>query len=238
MTAFAPIIITILVLITLMGIVIGIRSILSRSSFTFSIKRNFLFGYLGVIVFLSFLMVIFLLPKIELEVMGEEKSIPDIYSMVLDGSPQDDLPEQFIKKEWSMTPESDVINLKVESGEDGSLYTSIVVEENDDSNIHLTLYETPTLVRDINISDEIPLNKIAVENDEEILIDKGQKRIELKFYNIANDMIYNQFTDSPNRNWQHEIFNFEVGEQLLYITIPKGMTIESEIEDYIYYVND
>src|SRR5690625_2176079 len=167
----APIIITILILVALIGIVIGIRKLLSKGTFTFSMKKNFLFGYLGVIVFLSFLMVIFLLPKIESEVMSNAKSVPDIYSIVLDGGTQDDLPAQFIKKEWSMTPKSDVINLKVESGEDGSLYTSIIVDENDNTNIHLTLYETPTLVGNIDISDEIPLNKIEVNNDEEILID-------------------------------------------------------------------
>src|SRR5690625_2943829 len=130
-----PIIITILVLVALMGIVIGIRKILSKGTFTFSTKRNFLFGYLGVIVFLSFLMIIFLLPKVESEVMGEEKSIPDIYSMVLKGSPQEELPKQFMKNEWSMTPKSNVIDINVTYA-DELFYTSIVVEEHDESNIH------------------------------------------------------------------------------------------------------
>ena len=123
----APIIITILILVALIGIVIGIRKLLSKGTFTFSMKKNFLFGYLGVIVFLSFLMIIFLLPKVESEVMGEEKSIPDIYSMVLKGSPQEELPKQFMKNEWTMTPESDVIDINV-TYVDELLYTSIVVE--------------------------------------------------------------------------------------------------------------
>lgn len=231
------IMITLFIFIFLILSVIGIRKWIIKRNFTFITKRNILLSYLGAIVFLSFLIIVFLLPKIESEAMGEARSIPDIYSMVLDGQSQDDLPKKFMKDMWTITPKSDVIYMSMEN-EYGVMYTNIVVEEHDDPNIEVTLYETPTLVGDIDISSEIPLNSIEIINDNEIFIDNDPIEVDVRFYNISNDMIYNQFTDSPNSNWKHEFFNFDVGEQLLYVTIPKGMIIESKIEDHIHYVND
>src|SRR5699024_9435307 len=136
----------------------------------FITKRNILLSYLGVILLVSFLMIIYLLPKIESEAMGDVKSVPDIYSIVLDGGTQDDLPAQFIENEWTLIPDSDVFHLNMQH-EYGEMYTNIVVEEHDEPNIEVVLYETPTLIGDIDISSEIPLSSINILNDNEIFVD-------------------------------------------------------------------
>src|SRR5699024_3122181 len=129
-----------------------------------------------------------------------------------DGSRQDELPEQYIKDEWTWVVDSKMVGLDVSSMEDNSFYSNIVVEqrEDDDPSVNVTLYETPTLVGNIDISDKIPLNDIGVNNGN-IVIDYEQEMVEVKFYSIASDVVYSQFSNENKHDWQHDIFNFNAG---------------------------
>ncbi len=234
--AISSIMVVLIIGAVIIGVVVGLKKLGGKHPFTFMTKQRLLYSYLAIIVLISFLLMMFILPKIEMKAVASGTS-PDIFLMVLDGSKQEELPKQYIKDEWTWVVDSKTVGLDVSSMEDNSFYSNIVVEqrEDDDPSVNVTLYETPTLVGNIDISDKIPLNDIGVNNGN-IVLDYEQEMVEVKFYSIANDVVYSQFSNENKHDWQHDIFNFNAGEQLLYISVPKDITVESQVEDYIYYV--
>src|SRR5690625_5881153 len=105
-----------------------------------------------------------------------------------------------------------------------SFHTDIIVEKRDDvqPRVEVTLYETPSIVGNKDISDKILLNNIEV-NDNIITILEQSVETEINYYGIENDLVTKQFVKNKSGDWESAIFGFDIGQQVLHISVPENI---------------
>lgn len=222
-----------------LGIVIGIIALFSilkgKLRMGYLLKIKILATYIGGILFISLIYIVFILPTVEAKEIGR-LHVPDLYGVYQEGQQIAELPNEYIKETWDITLDGNELVIDAMINE-WSFHTDIIVEKRDDvqPRVEVTLYETPSIVGNKDISDKILLNNIEV-NDNIITILEQSVETEINYYGIENDLVTKQFVKNKSGDWESAIFGFDIGQQVLHISVPENIIIEGDGEYFIEYV--
>lgn len=144
-----------------------------------------------------------------------------------------ELPDEFIKEEWELPPEVEQLTLRYQNRLDHMMMFDVIVEEHEGKQGKVVLYETPTTISGIDVSDHVPLNDINVKG--ELITVTGSDYVEVDFLTIKNEMTLAQFLrDSTQVNLDY--FDVHIGEQVLLVKVPKNMKLNAnEDQFYLHY---
>src|SRR5690625_7994562 len=110
-----------------------------------------------------------------------------------------------------------------------SFHTDIIVEKRDDvlPRVEVTLYETPSIVGNKDISDKILLNNIEV-NDNIITILEQYVETEINYNGIENNLVTKQLVKNKSGEWKNAIFVCYIVQLVLNIRLSDIIIFEEE----------
>ncbi|MGO4886673.1 hypothetical protein ACJ2A9_02860 [Anaerobacillus sp. MEB173] len=168
-------------------------------------------------------------PKHELSQHEMDQEIQKFYNAVHQGR-VDDVEPSYIKKTWEFDYDNEQIGL-VNKYYD----TSVVVEKVDapDKGINAVYYSAPAVVGDINISDQIKPIDVILDGNELVVI--APEPVELKLAQFRKEFTLTQFSEENSKNIYHSSF---IGNNILYLQIPRHIELTHDPNLYIQYIGE
>lgn len=157
------------------------------------------------------------------------KDVPYLFDLLyVDEDKIGELPEEYVKEKWELPTQLEQLTLQANGYIDEANMIDVVVEFGEIEKGEVILYETPTTISNIDVSEHIPLHDMKVEGDS--LIVNYSDYIEAKFLAIKNEMTVIQFLQ---KHRDIDYFNVHNGEQVLLVKLPKNVDVNAN-EDYFY----
>ncbi|WP_430788991.1 hypothetical protein VBD025_02500 [Virgibacillus flavescens] len=150
-----------------------------------------------------------------------DRSFPYLSEKIYNGS-TDKLDEKFITKQWNL--EYDESTLRINGGgsdQGGSVF--VKEKSEDDNQIDVFLYQTPSYVEGMEITDKI--NPPYVNLSSGNLTISNTKETNLEYTTFRSEFTISQFTGGDSMNLDN---SYTRGERILIIKIPKGLKLQEE----------
>ncbi|AXI07868.1 hypothetical protein CV093_02305 [Oceanobacillus sp. 143] len=194
-----------------------------------------MFGVYVIVLFLS-VGVYYFIPASATEQLesAENEYNQNNLSEVLVGERPVESIHEFLVEEWEFMYEEGQIQI----GYQGDLNNTvnIAVERTDGDSIKAAFYQTPVYGFNMELMEFIRPLDIQLADDRFVI--KLPDTEQLEFTSFSKEFPLMQFKDSPNEEWHDAPESLYWGEQLLYLQIPRGVEINSEMDVYLEYVND
>lgn len=231
------IILSILFIVFVIGIIGVISFLKGKWRMSYLVKIRTLSTYVVGILFISLLYIVFVLPKVEAKDVYNNDHTPDIFNILIEKQQTAEVPDEYIKEKWNISMNNEELIIDTLPADEWGYFTDIIVEKRDDvrPEVEVTLYETPLLIGDSDISEKVYQNKIEINNNVITIVEQSEI-IEIDYYGIENNLVTKQFIKNNPNDWQSAIFNFDVGQQVLYISAPKNISIKGDEDIFIEYV--
>lgn len=140
--------------------------------------------------------------------------------------------DDYIENKWEFEFKEDQFSVKMQSDES---YMPIAIDEKevDDGIIEVTSYRTPTIVAGMDVTDQIDAVSVTFSSDA-LQIMVGYNK--LSFVTFEQEFTSKQFTSNPTILSEDDYREIHIGEDLLYIRIPKDVKVEEPDNLYLEYV--
>lgn len=229
MFAILPILIMLFII---AGSVLVYRKIVvSGKKFITSSKVYYILG--GYVALLLVSVVVFLVsPYPETSLLSEELDTgktPILYGIQYDII-EDKIPIEnfsaYKDKEWEF--ELTGKELMIQSNPNDTVELEIIIEKKKeaDGRVEVASYNTPTMVENLDLSQFISSTDVVFQNRNTLeIIDPYDEINVVKF---SKEFIFNQFSkDNDNDEDRFSDYRTDLGERLLYIRIPKDVTVDA-----------
>lgn len=208
----------------------GIHKLLSRK-----LKWRILIVYVSVLV-LATGAYFMLQPRfITQNNVVEKPFIPDVLKQSNGG----EIPQKYEVTSWEIALENQSLFLDTAAKFDGvdfeeptdlyvesDVYIPVLVKQGEVEKAHVTVYETPTTLKGIDISDHVAISTVDVTGNHVIVTPTPHSTT--NFHSIRNDVTLYQFSDRRSMLGIH--YDLDIGEVGLVITVPKGTKVEADSE--------
>lgn len=206
-----------------------------RGKVQHDLKWKMIIGYIGILVF--GMIIYFSIVQPNFAANEQHTTSQNIHDFLYEDEQMDELPSQYIIEEWTVSLEEGELHVVLGEGlYDSNFFVPIVVDERVDAEnrAEITIYETPSLINGMDISNEIELADIQLKGSD-IIVSAEDHFIELNYYSTQNEMTVTQFTKDKHGSLLDIDFDLEIGEQVIAITIPKNTTLHVD-EDLFHVV--
>ena len=195
---------------------------LIKNKIRYKVKYRIVTGYLIVLFGITLIYISFIQPK-RTYTSSKNLNVPFLFELINETEDEVVLPEEYKLKEWEIS--SDIKELSIDAVKDyEGFWIDIIVDYDDAHTGKLILYETPTTISGIDISEYVPLKEIKVDGD---TITISDDYVEVNSLAIKNEMTLNQFKHGPN-NSLLDSFAFHHGEQVLYLELPTDVKVNAD----------
>ena len=193
-------------------------------------KWKILIGYIVILTFVTIIYLTFVQPNYVEPDRAE--NVPMIHDLVY-SEKLDELPSQYMINKWTTQVEENSLEINIGEGSIDNFSIPIVVEERPDKekNAEVILYETPSTLYNLDISNQVPLANIHVAGNK-LTVTEEDDFIELYYHSIKNEDFVSQFKN----NVILPTLDFQLGEQVLFLIVPKNTKIKVD-EDLFYVVH-
>lgn len=200
-----------------------------KSKLQYKVKYRLIIGYLVVLAGITIVYVTMIQPNLS-NATYQNGTVPYLTDIIYEKEDEiGELPAEYILEEWELSPQIEEFSIKLGDGQYNShIWMDIIVDYNDEASGRALLYETPTTISGMDISESVPLSDVIIDGDS--IIVTGSNFIELNFKAIQNEMTLNQFKKDRDSYILDE-FDFHHGEQVLYLELPNNVKINAD-EDF------
>lgn len=207
----------------------GLRELLNRK-----LKMRFMLIYISILV-LATGIYFFMQPKFTAHNKVVERD-PSMYEL-LEQWNNVEFPGKYEEKSWEVTLENQTVFLEVDeelfridaeiSYDDevyyeNHVYIPVLVKQGAVDTAKVALYETPTTLAGIDISDYVEIPTVDVKENR-VIVAPAEASVN-EFYSIRNDMTLYQFSDRSMLDLHYHV---NIGEIGLVITLPTGTKVEA-----------
>lgn len=188
-------------------------------------------GYFIALVAITFAYFTIVQPQLKDDIK-QYTFVPNLFHKIYEQDDVESLSE-YVKKEWDLSSQIDQLTLSIGDGHDNENWFDVIVDYEEVSQGKVILYETPTTLARIDISEHVPLIDVHLNGD--LITVTGRDFIEESFLAIKNEMVLRQFLNDSDSN-MFDYFDFHEGEQVLLLTLPNHTKVHAD-EHYfqIYY---
>jgi len=158
------------------------------------------------------------------------KSIPSLHAMAHHEKLQDSA-QEFLVYQQEFPFQENLLNIRsvINDSRWFTIYVFIEEKSNDDSTIEVSLYQTPTIYDEIDITSYIKPYQIKL--DANVLAIKAKEN-SLSYAVFRTEFPFGQFEKDRQPMFEEEI---HAGEQLVYLRIPKNVQIYADEEINLFY---
>ena len=202
-----------------------------KNKIQFKVKYRLIAVYLIALTGITLVYITMIQPNMS-NALNQQVQVPYLIDIIYENEDEiGDLPAEYLKEEWDLNPQIEELTIDIGDGQyDQNIWIEIIVDYHDDDKGRVQLYETPTTILGLDISEQVPLHDVTVDGD--VITISSNKYIEIKFQAIQNEMTLSQFKHDPN-DVKLEHFDYHSGEQALYLELPKNMKVNAD-EDFFY----
>lgn len=199
-------------------------------------RKTYILLTIYIVVLLISVGVFFIIPSPEKSISNQVVELDKVLNSnvivddVVYGGGSIELYDDYIENKWEFELEADDLSIIDQMNE---AYMPIIIDEKDEADgmVEVTTYRTPSVVKGMDITDQIDAVGISFSPHKLQVMVAYTK---LSFVTFEQEFIAKQFSsDSSDVAYDEDIY---LGDDLLYIRIPKGVQIEENDDLYIEFI--
>jgi hypothetical protein len=224
-------------------IVIGLAALGLIINRTVNKRRNYSYSKRTRMIFTGYLSLLILCAIVDLVIPGKEtltfkkmhdtditKEGTDLYTAALSGK-INQVNQDFKVTDWKFDYHEQKLTLNYQDGEYPNFQVVIERKSSEDPKLEAAFYRTRASINNLDITNSLHIPGVKLSGNQLILL--KPEKTKLKYSEFANVFPVNQFTGKKSFSYSSD---FNEGQGLLYLRIPKDIQVETKANLNVDYV--